>query len=69
MASNVVRNRKWIEDTYSAGTVSNACQKWVDDNPDKKTQDEIAAGLLSVMKRSRGCGFGQTQQAPLGRRL
>ena len=49
MASNVVRNRKWIEDTYSAGTVSNACQKWVDNNPEKKTQDEIAAGLLSVM--------------------
>ena len=49
MASNVVRNRKWIGETYAAGTVSNACQKWVDDNPNKKTQDEIAAGLLSVM--------------------
>ena len=49
MASNVVKNRKWIGETYISGTVSNACQKWVDDNPDKKTQDEIAEGLLSVM--------------------
>lgn len=49
MASNVVQNRKWIEETYVSNTVSKACQKWVDDNPDKKTKDEIAAGLLSVL--------------------
>ena len=49
MASNVVNNRKWIEETYATGTVSNACQKWVDDNPNEKTQEAIAAGLLSVM--------------------
>lgn len=49
MASNVVHERKWIERTYKAGVVSKACQKWVDDNPDKKTKAEIAAGLLSVM--------------------
>jgi len=48
MASNVVDNRKWIEQTYRVTTISQACQKWVDDNPNKKSQDEIAAGLLSV---------------------
>src|SRR5688500_17265786 len=46
MASNVIHNRNWIEDTYAASTVSKACQKWVDGHPDAKTQDEIAAGLL-----------------------
>jgi hypothetical protein len=49
MASNVVSNRKWIEQTYVSTTVSKACQKWVDDHEDKKTQDEIAEGLLSVL--------------------
>ena len=49
MASNVIHNRNWIEDTYAASTVSKACQKWVDGHPDAKTQAEIAAGLLSVL--------------------
>jgi hypothetical protein len=49
MASNVIHNRNWIEDTYAASTVSKACQKWVDGHPDAKTQEEIAAGLLSVL--------------------
>ena len=49
MASNVIRNRNWIEDTYAVSTVSKACQKWVDSHPDAKTQEDIAAGLLSVL--------------------
>ena len=49
MASNVVKNRQWIEETYSPTKVSKACQKWVDDNEDATTQDEIAAGLLTVL--------------------
>lgn len=49
MAGNVVSNRKWIEETYSETTLSKACQKWVDDNPQKKTKAEIAAGLLTVL--------------------
>ena len=28
------------------------CQKWVDDNPSKKTQAEIAEGLLSVLSEA-----------------
>lgn len=46
MASNVVKNRKWIEQTYKASDLRTSCQNWVDKNPDKKTQAEIQAGLL-----------------------
>jgi hypothetical protein len=49
MASNVVLNRNWIEETYASSAVSRACQKWVDKNPDKTTREEIQAGLLSVL--------------------
>jgi hypothetical protein len=49
MASNVIENRKWIEETYASSKASKACQKWVDDNPDKKTKDEIQEGLLGVL--------------------
>jgi hypothetical protein len=49
MASNVVKNRKWIEQTYKKTEAREACQKWVDDNPTAKTQAEIQAGLLSVL--------------------
>ena len=59
MAGNVVHNRKWIEETYVSTTISKACQKWVDDNPDKKTQDEIAAGLLSVMNAASDADLGK----------
>jgi hypothetical protein len=49
MASNVPSNRRWIGETYRPGVVSQACQKWVDDNPTRTTKEQIAAGLLSVM--------------------
>ena len=49
MASNVVSNRKWIEQTYTKTTASTACQKWVDDNPKATTQAEIAEGLKGVL--------------------
>jgi hypothetical protein len=49
MASNVVFNRKWIQETYVANDASKACQKWVDDNPTKKAKADVAAGLLAVM--------------------
>jgi hypothetical protein len=52
MASNVVLHRKWIEDTYASSTVSRACQKWVDKNPDKTTKQDIQAGLLSVLNQA-----------------
>ena len=49
MAGNVVENRKWIEETYASSKASRACQKWLDDNPDKKTKDEIREGVLGVL--------------------
>lgn len=49
MAGNVVLNRNWISETYASSTASEKCQKWVDDNKDKKTAIEISAGLLSVL--------------------
>ena len=49
MAGNVVSNRTWIKETYIQSTTRDKCQKWVDDNPDAKTQKEIQDGLKSVM--------------------
>lgn len=49
MASNVVNKRRWIEQTYKDTPQRAALQKWVDNNPQAKTQKAIAAGLVSVM--------------------
>jgi hypothetical protein len=48
MASNVVKNRRWIVQTYKVSEASAACQKWVDDHPEATAQAQIQAGLLSV---------------------
>jgi len=50
MAGNVVKKRDWIGKTYAANDASKACQKWVDDHPEAKTQKQIAAGLLETLK-------------------
>jgi hypothetical protein len=49
MATNVVLNRNWIKETYAHSAARDACQKWVDENKDKKTTDQIAAGLKKVL--------------------
>lgn len=49
MAENVAASRSYIKDTYQQSTARDKCQKWVDDNPDKKTKEEIQKGLKSVM--------------------
>ena len=49
MAGNVVTKRDYIKGTYTPSDASKACQKWVDDNPDAKTQSVIAAGLLETL--------------------
>lgn len=49
MASNVVKNRNWIKETYARNKASIACQKWVDDNPEATKQADIAAGLLKTL--------------------
>ena len=50
MAGNVVKKRDWIGKTYAPNEASKACQKWVDDHPEAKTQKEIAAGLLKTLQ-------------------
>ncbi len=49
MAENVILNRKWIEQTYAKTLGCDNCQRWVDGHPDKTTQEEIEAGLASVI--------------------
>ena len=49
MASNVVRNRQWIVQTYKISEARAACQKWVDDHPAATVQAQIGDGLLSVL--------------------
>jgi hypothetical protein len=50
MATNVVLNHKWIEETYSDSPVSEACQAWVDEHPHRaKEVAECAEGLLGVL--------------------
>lgn len=51
MAGNVVKNRDWIEQTYAKSGVRDACQKWLDDNPNKTTKDEIELGLVAVLNK------------------
>ncbi|WP_250510338.1 hypothetical protein [Caballeronia sp. GACF4] len=48
MAHNIVekQDRQWIGKTYINGQ---ELQKWVDDHPKAQTQEELEAGLLSVM--------------------
>lgn len=58
MASNVVKNRKWIEETYKSSDLRTKCQKWIDDNPGRKTQAEIAAGLVSVFDTATDAELG-----------
>ena len=59
MASNVVKNRKWIEQTYLNSPLRNKCQDWVDNHPGKKTQVEIQQGLLSVFNTVNDADLGK----------
>jgi hypothetical protein len=49
MAGNVVRRRRWIEQTYRSTPAIRALQQWVDSHPEANTADEIAAGILAVL--------------------
>ena len=64
MASNIVKNRKWIVQTYKPTPVSAACQKWIDDNPQATSSEAIKAGLLSVLN-----GFGDPDLRKLSKHL
>jgi hypothetical protein len=39
-------------------TIRDACQKWVDDNPDKKAKAEIEQGLLEVLNQYTDAQLG-----------
>jgi hypothetical protein len=64
MASNVVKNRKWIVLTYKPTRVSAACQDWVDQNPAATSASEIADGLESVLN-----GFHEHELRQLSKHL
>lgn len=64
MATNVVLNRNWIKETYVRSAARDACQKWVDENTDKKTTGKIAAGLKKVLD-----GFADAELARLSKHL
>ena len=50
MSQNVVHNRRWIAETYTATAESAQLQTWVDRHPEAGTAQEIAAGLQSIME-------------------
>lgn len=50
MASNVVHNRRWIEETYRDTPERRALQSWVDTHPMADTRDELQAGFMAVMR-------------------
>lgn len=64
MAPNVVKNRKWIEQTYKDTPQRAALQKWVDDNPGATQAPTVAAGLEAVMK-----GWSEAQQRNFSRHI
>lgn len=50
MAKNIVlAGRSWIRDTYKSTEISNALQRWVDDNPRARTRTEITEVLVAAM--------------------
>ncbi|MFM2057066.1 MAG: hypothetical protein RLY71_1451 [Pseudomonadota bacterium] len=59
MASNVVKNRRWIEETYKDTPLRKSLQDWVDEHPEQKTQDEIATGLISVFNAATADAVGK----------
>ena len=64
MAGNVVRKRRWIEQTYRASPQRNALQKWVDTHPEATTRAAIAAGLKGIMD-----GWTDAQKARFSQHL
>jgi hypothetical protein len=64
MAGNMVQNRNWIEDTYAESKASKACQKWVNENKEAKSVEEIAAGLKGVLD-----GLSEAELAQLSKHL
>jgi hypothetical protein len=49
MASNVVKNRKFIAKTYVVSDVRDELQTWVDEHPEAATVDAVTAGLERII--------------------
>jgi hypothetical protein len=49
MAANVIKRRKWIEQTYVKTVERDALQYWIDGHPEARTQVAISAGLETIM--------------------
>lgn len=50
MAQNVVRNRRWIGETYRHGA---SLQGWIDRHPEVRAASQIEAGLLALMQNMK----------------
>jgi hypothetical protein len=59
MASLIASRRTWISETYSPNKMTQALQQWVDSNPQATTEQEIAAGLLSVLNSATDSDLGR----------
>jgi hypothetical protein len=59
MASNVIKNRRWIEQTYAKSDLRTQCQEWIDKHTDKTTQADIAAGLLAIFAVAGDAALGR----------
>lgn len=59
MASNVIKNRQWIEQTYKDSRLRRLCQQWVDSHPQARTIEQIQAGLIEVFDSVSEAELGQ----------
>jgi hypothetical protein len=66
MAGNVVKNRRWIAETYVASPIIAAAQKWVDSHPEARTQLAIADGLLGVFQSFPASEIGRISRHLVG---
>lgn len=62
MSGNIVKNRKWISQTYLASPERDQLQGWVDAHPAAVTAAQISAGLLGIMN-----GWSDDQKKILSR--
>ena len=49
MASNLVKNRRWIAETYRDTVESRQLQAWVNAHPNVRGREDLAKGLARIM--------------------
>lgn len=65
MASNVVHNRQWIQQTYASPNKM-LLQNWVDSHPEATTAAALTAGLLEVLNGMSDEVLGTISKHPAG---